>query len=225
MADSELLAAYAALMTPEERAVEARFVLPRHRRQYRVTRALVRTVLAAYLGTDPASLRFEPGPWGRPELARRRDHGLSWNLAHTDGLVVLLVAEGCAVGVDVEDIVHRKAPLDVAGDHFAPSEVASLRALPLPAQPRRFFEYWTLKESYIKARGMGLAIPLGDFAFDSTADSGPTISFQGLDDDPSDWQFTLVAPTACHLAAAAFHRRRTPERIIEVRAVTPLIDT
>ena len=40
-----------------------------------------------------------------------------------------------------------------------------LRALPPERQKERFFEYWTLKEAYIKARGMGLSIPLGKFSF------------------------------------------------------------
>ena len=220
--DPALLAEYAALMTPEERAAEARFHFPKHRHLYRVTRALARTALGAYLGVDPASLRFETGPWGRPEIAGLGDTGLSWNLAHTDGLVVLLVAEQCTAGVDVEDIVHRKAPIDVADHQFAPDEVASLRALPPESQQRRFFEYWTLKESYIKARGMGLSIPLKDFAFDPTPETGPVIAFHGIDDDSADWQFTFREPTDAHLVAAAFRRGTGPERSIEVRKIIPL---
>lgn len=220
--DPLLLADYAALMTPEERAAEARFHFAKHRHLHRVTRALARTVLASYLEVDPASLRFEPGKWGRPEIVGLGDTGLSWNLAHTDGLVVLLVAEGATVGVDVEDIAHRKAPLDVADYQFAPSEVASLRALPPESQHRRFFEYWTLKESYIKARGMGLAIPLKDFAFDLPSKDGPTIAFHGIDDAPSNWQFALLAPTDSHLVAAAFRRGTSPDRSIEIRKIVPL---
>ena len=189
-------------MTPEERDAESRFHFPKHRHIHRVTRALARTVLSGYLGVAPADLRFEPGPWGRPELVAPVKSTLSWNLAHTDGLVVLLVADGCTVGVDVEDAVQRRAPLDVAEHQFAPAEVAELRSLPPTQQPFRFFEYWTLKESYIKARGMGLAIPLADFAFDP-AGAAPTISFHGIDDDPRDWQFALLRPTATHPLAAA----------------------
>lgn len=220
--DPDLLAGYAALMTDEERATEARFHFEKHRHLYRVTRALARTVLGAYLGVPPESLRFQANRWGRPEIAHLPPTGLSWNLAHTDGLVVLLVAEGCTAGVDVEDVVHRRAPLAVAEDQFAPAEVASLRALPPPAQPRRFFEYWTLKESYIKARGMGLAIPLREFAFDPTAEQGPSIAFDGIDDDPADWQFVFASPTPFHLVAAAFQRGRGPDRALSIRRTVPL---
>ena len=220
--DPGLLSLYESLMTPEERDIEARFHFAKHRHTHRITRALARTVLSGYLGVAPASLRFEPGPWGRPEITGPVKTSLSWNLAHTDGLVVLLVADGCTVGVDVEDAVHRRAPLDVAEHQFAASEVAELRSLPPERQPRRFFDYWTLKESYIKARGMGLAIPLSDFAFDPRGPGAPTISFHGIDDDPEDWQFALLQPTDAHLVAVALQRGRGPDWTIEVRRTVPL---
>ena len=54
---------------------------------------------------------------------------------------------------------------DLPERHFAPDEVRDLRALPAADQARVFFDYWTLKEAYIKARGLGLALPLDQFAF------------------------------------------------------------
>ena len=71
---------------------------------------------------------------------------------------------GREVGVDVEHI-GRHLTHDIAGRFFAPNEVTDLRTLPEDDQQRVFFDYWTLKEAYIKARGFGLALPLGDFAF------------------------------------------------------------
>ena len=53
----------------------------------------------------------------------------------------------------------------MADHYFAPTEVTALRSLPAAQQPERFFVYWTLKESYIKARGLGLSLPLAEFAF------------------------------------------------------------
>lgn len=219
--DPDLYASYADLMTPDERDRESRYHFDKHRRIHRVARALLRTTLSAYLGVDAKSLRFEPNPWGRPLLCHPPDSSLSFNLAHTDGLVVLLVADGCASGVDVEDWLHRKAPLDVADRFFAPPEVTELRSLPPDRHQRRFFEYWTLKESYIKARGMGLAIPLEQFAFDPTDPARPTITFHGIEDDPRDWQFAFLQPTQSHLVAAAVKRGRGPDFTIESVPTTP----
>src|SRR5690606_37373778 len=103
--------------------------------------------------------------------------------------------------------VRRRAPLDVADTFFAPSEVAALRALPLEQQPQRFFEYWTLKERYIKARGLGLTIPLDQFAFCMEADHPPRIEIDPRQqDDPAAWQFAHVRPTDEHLVALCVRR-------------------
>ena len=102
---------------------------------------------------------------------------LRFNLSHTDGLIACAVTIGREVGVDVEHI-QRRLTHDVAGRFFAPREVDDLKALPEDEQQRVFFDYWTLKEAYIKARGFGLALPLGDFAFTLAPPAPPQIAFE-----------------------------------------------
>ena len=90
---------------------------------------------------------------------------------------------------------------------FSPREVADLRGLPADEQPVVFFDYWTLKESYIKARGLGLALPLRHFSFLRTPGEAPTIAFEPeLHDDPASWQFAQFWPTAEHRMAVAVRR-------------------
>ena len=101
---------------------------------------------------------------GRPEIldAPPGTPDLRFNISHTDGLIACAVTIGREVGVDVEHI-GRHLTHDVAGRFFAADEVTDLRGLPFEDQQRVFFDYWTLKEAYIKARGFGLALPLGEF--------------------------------------------------------------
>jgi 4'-phosphopantetheinyl transferase len=135
-------------------------------------------------------------------------------------LVALAVAQGHRVGVDVED-ARRVVREDVAGRFFAPSEVADLRALPDAAQARVFFDYWTLKEAYIKARGMGLAIPLGDFAVALRPPAAPTIAFvDGFDDDAARWQFRQAWPTPDHRLGLAIERTGN-DLDVRLRTLTP----
>jgi 4'-phosphopantetheinyl transferase len=180
--DEELSRA-ASLLDSEEKARADRFVFPEHKRLYTLAHGMVRTTLARALGRDPRALRFVIGSHGKPSI-----EGVSFNLSHTDGLVAVAVGNG-ALGVDVEDSERRTDILGVCDRFFAPAEVDALRALPASAQRERFFRYWTLKESYIKARGLGLAIPLEDFAF--TLDSPEiTVAFvPRLQDDPGRWRF------------------------------------
>jgi len=193
--DAALAARHLALLTPDERQQHGRFAFERDRRRYLLTRALVRTVLSRYAPVAPPDWRFEPNAHGRPAIVD--DHpparGLRFNLSHTDTFVVLAVTAGREIGIDVES-TRRNAPLEVADRFFSAHESAALRRLPEAEQPARFWELWTFKESYIKARGMGLSIPLHSFSFELETPGDLSLSFEAgfetdIDNTPSCWQF------------------------------------
>jgi 4'-phosphopantetheinyl transferase len=120
------------------------------------------------------------------------------------------------VGVDVESL-RRAAPLEVADRFFAPAEVAALRALPEREQASRFFDYWTFKESYVKARGLGLRLPLDKFVV--VLDDGPP----RLEIDPSlvdhgaAWRLAQLKPTPEHVVSLCARRRVGPQGEILLR--------
>jgi 4'-phosphopantetheinyl transferase len=206
-------------LTDDERSRRDRYVREVDRHTFVVTRALVRSVLSQHGPFAPDEWRFDVNAHGCPSVVDRQagDPRLCFNVSHTAGLVALAVAHGHRVGVDVED-ARRVVREDVAGRFFAAAEVADLRALPAAAQARVFFDYWTLKEAYIKARGMGLAIPLGDFAFALRPPAAPTIAFvEGFDDDPARWQFWQAWPTDHHRLGLALER---PGADLDVRLRT-----
>lgn len=218
------LDAYRALLSPDEHERMARFVFERDRKAFLLTRALVRTTLSRYAPIAPADWKFIANIHGRPEILDRPAGvpDLRFNISHTDGLIACAVTIGREVGVDVEN-VGRRVLHDVAGRHFAPTEVSDLRQLPEEEQQRVFFDYWTLKESYIKARGFGLALPLGDFAFKLNPPNSPTIAFEpALDDDPSTWQFLQDWPTPQHRLALAV-RRDGKDLPVRIREVVPQV--
>jgi 4'-phosphopantetheinyl transferase len=216
------LDAYRSLMSADEHARMARFVFDRDRRAFLLTRALVRTTLSRYAPVAPAAWRFIANVHGRPEILDRPPGvpDLRFNISHTDGLIACAVTIGREVGVDVER-TSRHVEHDIAGRFFAPAEVTDLRALPGDEQPRAFFDYWTLKEAYIKARGFGLALPLGDFAFKLNPPHPPAIAFEpALDDDPATWQFLQEWPTPEHRLALAI-RREGDDLPVRIREVVP----
>jgi 4'-phosphopantetheinyl transferase len=224
--DAELCAAYGALMSDDERERHQRFVFERDRRLFLATRALVRTVLSRYAHGEPASWRFASGKHGKPSLASATDQPVYFNLSNTHGLVVCAVSRSPELGVDTESLGRRIETAAIAGRVFSPSELAALKAQPAAAQRERFFCYWTLKECYIKARGLGLAIPLAQFAFE--LDDGPRIGIsftEELGDTPSRWQFALLRASSEHLVAvgvdapAPLELRAT--RFVPLREVSP----
>ncbi|MEZ4362899.1 MAG: 4'-phosphopantetheinyl transferase superfamily protein [Kofleriaceae bacterium] len=196
-------------MTPEERARQRAFVFERHRREYLVTRGLVRAVLSRGGARAPADWTFRRNDYGRPELDP--PCGLAFNLSNHPTLVACAVRRGpLDLGCDVEPLARGPEVLTVADSVFAPAELAELRALPATAQPDRALALWTLKEAYIKARGMGLSLPLQDFAFSFVA--GATARPSGiafapsLADDPRRWRFVCVDALG-HRLALAFEDR------------------
>jgi 4'-phosphopantetheinyl transferase len=219
------LDAYRVLMSADEHARMARFVFDRDRRAFLLTRALVRTMLSRYAPIAPADWKFIANVHGRPEILDRPAGvpDLRFNISHTDGLIACAVTIGREVGVDVEH-VGRRLEHDIASRFFAPAEVSDLHSLPDDQQRRVFFDYWTLKEAYIKARGFGLALPLGDFAFKLKPPGPPAIAFEpSLEDDPATWQFLQHWPTPQHRLALAIRRdgHDLPVRIRDVVPPTP----
>jgi 4'-phosphopantetheinyl transferase len=194
---------FTALMSAEERAREQRFRLEPARRQHLLARGMQREVLSAYLpGTTPRELKFVSGATGRPALAPPFDaSGLVFNLAHTRGLVALAVARGAPLGIDVE-IYEKKVPLEVARRYFSPAEVDALEALPGDAQPRRFLRLWTLKESYLKAVGAGIAAGLDSVTF-RIDDAGACAFERAADPHAARWSFGQFDVGERHVLAVA----------------------
>jgi 4'-phosphopantetheinyl transferase len=193
------------LLSADERARADRFVFERHQRQYIFAHALLRLALSHVApNVAPADWSFATGRYGRPFVAAPvLSRPLHFSLSHADGCVACVVSGHESVGVDVETVSRRAAPLSTALRFFAPEEVETLRALPEPAAIERFFDYWTLKEAYLKARGFGLNLPLDAFAMQVSREA-IEISFKpDIADDPQGWRFSLCSPSPSHRLAIA----------------------
>lgn len=207
---TETPAAYGWL-TPEERAQHHRFIPPRKRREYLVARVLARTVLGNVLRCAPEAVQFTMNPWGRPEVA-----GVHFNLTHTEGLVAMLVSTEYELGVDTELLSRAPKLLELGPHVFAPQELNDLAALPLDQRAHRAVTLWTLKESYIKARGMGLALALDGFAFRFSNAALRLEVEPELNDDGARWQFQTLT-FGPHLVSTAIHH--PPGDPVEVELV------
>lgn len=203
-----------------------RFRFDHDRHLYLVAHALNRVVLSRYsTGVDPAMWRFVTNEYGRPELAPSMPFAnrLRFNISHTHGLVACIVTDGIDCGVDVE----QTRPMDdlwaIARSVFAERELADLRTLQVLDQEPRFYDYWTLKESYIKARGMGLSLPLQAFSFRFANGELQGVQFDAsLNDDATHWQFQVAqAASEDHKLAIGLKVGRTPARQIVCRWLEP----
>jgi len=213
----EQLARYAAWMTEDEAARQQRFIFERHRHAFLVARGLVRGTLTRYAPSiAPGEWRFVVGEHGRPDIDPAHGLGdLRFNLSHTDGRAVIALARG-ELGVDVEACNRRGDLRGIARHFFAEPEVLALAELDGPELAARFFDTWTLKEAYMKARGIGISLGLGRFWFVLGGDGSIGVRFApDLLDEPASWSFRRFDLGAEHPVALAL--RWPSESPLEVR--------
>ena len=194
------------LLDPEEVQRHAAFLNPRAQAEYLATRALVRTLLGRILNAAPEALRFRKNQFGRPELFdSNAAHPLQFNVSHSAGLIACAVAWRREIGLDVESTVGAPIEEDVPRRNFSPVEFADYLGQPTPAaRHRRFLEYWTLKESYLKARGTGLSLPTNKFTCRWSRPREVDLTLDPIfQDDAATWQLRLLQPPLDFVAALA----------------------
>jgi 4'-phosphopantetheinyl transferase len=125
--------------------------LHRHedRIRHAVTRATLRLLLGRAVGRAPQELLIVPDAFGKPQL--QSEGSVEFNVSHSGRFALIALSKTNAVGVDIE---QRSKDLDVAGlSKFALSskERESL------SDADAFVERWVLKESILKALGLGIA--------------------------------------------------------------------
>jgi 4'-phosphopantetheinyl transferase len=161
-------------LLPDERIDRIRkFHFRRNALQSLCGELISRIKLAEYLGIDMAKVAIQRDEYGKPHCVNARD--LFFNVAHSGNLVAA-VFDNNVVGVDIENM--RNTDMAIADRFFSKNEATALRAKPEVEQRDFFFKLWTLKESFIKAEGKGLSIPLDSFEF--VIDDSGNVHFTNL---------------------------------------------
>ncbi len=218
--DPSLLAGYRELLSAAEVERQQRFRFQRDRHRDLIARALVRTSLSRYAPVKPWQWQFEQGEHGKPRVCEA-PLALNFNLSHSHELVVCAVALQ-PVGVDIEYSGRHNDVLAIAERYFSAAESQELFALPQHQQRDRFFDYWTLKEAYIKARGEGISLGLDNFSFRLPSPREITIDFADkLKDEPRDWQFKLLHPQLGYRMALALREPQAPLAAHTYKVVPP----
>jgi len=222
---SELAPQFDQVLSDNERQQHGKFLFEKDRRRYLTTRLLVRYVLSRYVPIPPTEWRFGATAFGRPFIINSHPAipGMTFNISHSDQVVVLGLARGCQLGVDVEDLC-RNVPVDIASSFFSAAEIRQLHALPPAEQPHRFLDFWTLKESYIKARGKGLSLPLDKFGFELSGKRQLQVYFDAsLNDSPGNWVFWQWSPSQGSIGALCVENQLGIGKTVTVRRTVPFV--
>jgi 4'-phosphopantetheinyl transferase len=180
----------------------ARYRFEADRQMFLAGRVLARTLVGRALGVAPEAWRWREGPHGRPEVAEPAT-ALRFNLSHSAGLIVCALAMGREVGVDVEHLARPPVDRKMIRRYFSPAEAADVEAQGPDRWQDRFLVYWTLKEAYLKARGLGVSVPLSEITFELDDDRA-RVHFDGsLAGSDTRWALRFSRPTPRHLMAVA----------------------
>jgi len=144
------------LLSAEEMRVALDHRFAKDRREFVVTRALLRQVLAHYAGRATADLCFDSNSSGKPML--RGAQSFYFSVSHSRDLALLAIAHS-QVGIDVEYMQSRVLPQSVIERYLARPERSHLRALPAKSRAVALYRCWTQKEAVLKGLGVGLLYP------------------------------------------------------------------
>ena len=191
-----------ALLHDDERRRWQRFLSSDAADQYLVARALLRTSLSRYVSVAPGDWRFDTTEHGKPFIAEPSGVALGFNQSHTFGLVACAIHETQDIGIDVERVDPGIDHESLAGMVLVDQERARLGSIAKAERADTFFRYWTLKEAFIKAVGLGLSMPLQSFAFD--LDAGPRLVTLALSATAGEaWHFGEFVPLPGYRMAVA----------------------
>ncbi len=216
----------AEILTEDERERANRFRLEQIRNHFIVARGVLRIILGCYLQVEPSNLRFKYGPYGKPALDGQALSGeLCFNLSHCAGIALYAFTWSRAVGIDVESLCPGGIDWGIADRFFSRREVAALRALPEDQRDEGFFNCWTRKEAYIKARGEGFSIPLD--SFDVSLIPGEPASLLATREDPTgaaQWSLRHLEPCTGCVGALTVKGHARPLRLWSLPAASPVFE-
>jgi 4'-phosphopantetheinyl transferase len=198
-----MIAKLAPLLSQDECQRAERFHRPADRRRFIAGRGFLRMIISAYLALPPGQLRFTYNEYGKPAVSDdQNDRALNFNLSHSAELILYAVTRRRAVGIDIEYIREDFATLEIAEHFFSKDEVEALKLLPADQRATGFFNCWSRKEAFIKAKGMGVSYPLDRFTV-SLSPYGPPALLK-VDDDEREvarWKMYELKPGAGYAAA------------------------
>jgi 4'-phosphopantetheinyl transferase len=190
--------AWESTLSPDEHARANRFAFHRDHNAYITTRATLRALLGHYLSIPPAEVRFRYAERGKPGLAPSAGPSpIQFNVSHSRGIALLAFSLERRLGIDVELIRPIENWEDIARRYFSQNELEELRTLPPERRDDGFYTCWSRKESYLKASGEGLQVPLD--SFDVTLTPGAPARLTAH--DASNWTLISLYPRPGYAAA------------------------
>lgn len=147
------------LLSPYRRQKTARLKYKKDKMRSIGVGVALNHALAAY-GLKESSVLYEIGECGKPSLKHYPD--IHFSLSHSGDYAICSIGNS-PVGNDIERI--KAGRLKVADRFFTSEELEFMYAVQEEEETaQRMFRIWTMKESFLKATGRGMSLPLNSFS-------------------------------------------------------------
>ena len=197
---------FARTLSPDEQTRADRFRFPHDSHRFIASRGILRTLLGRYLQTPPEQLQFCYSASGKPALATHLANGLTFNLSHSEDLMLCAIAYSCCVGIDLEHLRPVNNLEDLTQRFFSPKEHAAIHTSPNDLRLRSFFQHWTCKEALLKATGEGL-MSLSAIEISIDRNIAQLVSWSNAAQPLNSWLLELFTPAPNYIAAIASDAR------------------
>lgn len=169
------LECYHNLLSINEKEQANRFYFDRDRIRHIITHGVLRLLISGYLGIKHNDIYYNYNKYRKPELPTVANKKLCFNLSHSGTYIVYAFSWNRELGIDIEKIKTIKDADSIVGRFYSEHENNDYFSLPDTVRSKAFFNCWTRKEAYIKARGDGLHFPLNRFSISINPDDPPVL--------------------------------------------------
>jgi 4'-phosphopantetheinyl transferase len=194
-------------LADDEKQRALRFRFQKDCDRFIVARGLLRAILGRYLNRVPAQIEFEYNEFGKPSVLEvPGGRVVNFNVSHTDELALFAFTRCGKVGVDIETMRTDLIDDRVAEQFFSIREQSDLKSLNVGdrERDRAFFNCWTRKEAFVKARGQGLSLALDQFDVSVLPDQHVSLlEIRDGETAASDWSLREILVGDNHVAAIA----------------------
>ena len=157
--DNDVVKQIEQFISYDKRKKVAKFKFKKDRLRSIFGEIMMRIIVCGMTHVTNNDIFYTYNEYGKPLLTNPT--GLFYNISHSGDWVICAVDDS-PIGVDVEAM--EPIDMDIAKRFFSNDEYRFLMEISEEKRLTYFYKIWTLKESYIKAEGMGMSLALDSFS-------------------------------------------------------------
>jgi 4'-phosphopantetheinyl transferase len=198
-------------LSPEEKKKASYFKFVPKQHAYIISQAVLRVLISTYLDIAPAEVILVASKKGKPFLVN--EPSLFFNISNSHEICVYAFSRDAEVGIDIEKI--RELP-DI--DQLIDKNLTSREKAYFLKDPDHklslFFQFWTFKESYLKAIGEGMRLTPENLEF-SMDDGHIRLRSVTYGFEATDWHFKRFSRKGIYTGTLSYQRKDTVIREIQ----------